>query len=173
MLAGIFEGYDFRKSKGIVERLLESLNIDYSFTPQENEGFSAGKSLNVFANRKEIGKFGIIENSKLIYYEFEVGKLLESIRPRKFTDIPKYPTQVEDITFTLPPNTRIGDVAKLIESNAFVRGYELSGVYKNDTYTFHIWYQDLHKTLTNEDVAKIRKQITSSVKTKFGGTLKG
>ncbi|MCX6704686.1 MAG: hypothetical protein NTZ07_04585, partial [Candidatus Woesebacteria bacterium] len=38
--------------------------------------------------------------------------------------------------------------------------------------TFRIWYQDPKKTLTNEEVEKIRTSILEKVKQKFGGILK-
>lgn len=172
MLAGIFESYDFRFAKGIIEGLLNKLNIEASFEVQENLGLAAGKSISVISNGKEIGKLGFVENSKLIYYEFEVSKLILNKVPKKYVDIPKYPPQIEDITLVLPEKTLIGNVVKAIkEADRSVENVELTVVYK-DAYTFRIWYQDPNKTLTDSEVEKVRNEILKEVKTKFGGQLK-
>ena len=42
----------------------------------------------------------------------------------------------------------------------------------NENYTFRIWYQDPNKTLTDEEVKKIRENIIEELKRKFGGTIK-
>jgi len=172
MLAGIFEGYEYRNAKGIIESLLEKLSIKGEFKAQENDGFSAGKSTSILLNNKEIGKFGYIENSNLIYYEFEIAKLFSNQSQKKYQEISKYPAQQEDITIILPEKTIIGEVQKLFESNQFVKGYSLDSIYNGNSFTFHIWYQDPDKTLTDSEVEKIRNEILKEVKTKFGGQLK-
>ena len=91
---------------------------------------------------------------------------------KMFTPIPANPAQVEDLTLTFPPKTRIGDVLKFIINNSkIVTNIELKDTYKG-SYTFRIWYQDPEKTLTNEETEKIRKTLLSAVKLKFGGILK-
>lgn len=172
MLAGIFEGYDFRNAKGIVEALLEKLTIHPIFEVQENNGLSAGKSVSVSANNKDIGMLGFVENSDMIYYEFEMQKLFGSLSKVQYKEIPKFPPQIEDITFDLPEKTKVGDVVDSISSiHRCITDVKLKDVFKN-SYTFRIWYQDPEKTLTDSEVEKIRNKILSEVKTKFGGTIK-
>jgi len=173
ILAGIFEGYKYREAKGIVEALLERLHLNVDFEILESKGFAAGKCVSISVENKVIGLIGYPENSEYIYYEFEVEKLFVlSQKNIEYKDISKYPAQVEDITFTLPERTKIGEVAKLIESNPLVQGYSLDSVYKGNNFTFHIWYQDPGRTLTNSDVQEIRNKIVQAIKTKFGGQIK-
>ena len=171
-LGGIFSGHDYRGAKGTVESLLESLNISYSFESQENKHFSAGRSLSVISNKKEIGKFGVIENLDLIYYEFDVKKLMESVQAVKFNSIPKYPPQVEDLTFTLPAKTKIGEVMNAIRYvNSQISKLELRDIFENN-FTFNVEYQSNEKTLTDNEVEELRKKIISILKSKFGATIK-
>jgi phenylalanyl-tRNA synthetase beta chain len=175
MLAGVFSGYDYsyRKSKGVIEAFFEKLHIPVIFEPQDSKGFSASKCATISSGKEVIGKIGFVDNNNLIYYEFEVEKLFKlSPKVIPFEQISKYPSQQEDITFALPERTKIGDLAKLIISTPSVRGCSVGNPYNGNNYTFHIWYQNPTKTLTDEEVEKIRSEILSSVKTKFGGTVK-
>jgi phenylalanyl-tRNA synthetase beta chain len=169
ILAGIFEGYGFRNAKGIIEAFLTKLRIEKELVAEETEGFSAGKSLVI----KDLGKFGIVENSNLIYYEVEVSKLFDLASENIiYKEIPKYPAQVEDITLAFPEKTKIGDVkTSIASSDTRVGEIEYVGDFKGN-HTFHIKYQDPNKTLTNDDVQTIRNKILQRVKEKFGGAIK-
>lgn len=173
MLGGIFEGYGFRKAKGIIEATLEKLHVYIIFKPEESKGFGASKCSFIYSNDEYLGKIGVVENSKLIYYEFELQKLMHiSCKEVSFKPIPKYPAQMEDITFTLPEKTYVGEVVNYIQStNRLITGVNLKDTYQN-AYTFSVKYQNLQKTLTNDEAEKIRKEIASSVKNKFGGQIK-
>lgn len=171
MLAGIFSGYDYRRAKGIVESLLEKLNIAAVFEAKDTKGFPASKVVSVKTSKGALGILGVTDNN-LIYYEFAVDKLMESKIPPEYINIPKYPAQVEDITFGLPEKSKVGDILGSITSaNQLVVKSELRDIYNNN-YTFRVWYQDPKRTLTNADVEKIRKQIISSVKTRFGAQIR-
>jgi phenylalanyl-tRNA synthetase beta chain len=171
MLAGIFSGYKYREAKGTVEALLQKLNIDIEFIAQDKNGFSASHVASIKSQGKEIGLVGVTDNN-LTYYEFEVGKLMESSSPPKFQEISKYPSQKEDLTLTFPEKTKIGDVISAIKaSSQLINKVELVDTFKGSS-TIHVEYHDEDKTLTNEDVEKVRSQILTSVKSKFGGTLK-
>ncbi len=170
-LAGILNGYDFREAKGIVEALFEKINIKINFVVEEADGFIAGKCTSVKTNGKEIGKFGYVENSELLYYQFEIENLRNYSQNPEYIDIPKYPAHIEDVTLVFPAKTRIGEVLNLISATESVSNAELKDVYK-DAYTFRIWYLDKNKTLTDSEVEKQRNKIINEVKTKFGGNLK-
>jgi phenylalanyl-tRNA synthetase beta chain len=172
-LSEIFSGYSYREAKGIIEALTEKLGIETSFESVEAKGFAASKCAFIKCKNEEIGKIGVAENSDFIYYEFDVAKLAKlSPKVVGFKEISKYPAQIEDITFDLPEKTRVGEVIKTINNlQLTISKVELTDVY-NNSYTFRIWYHNPNKTLTNEEVEGIRKEILSSVKNKFGGTVK-
>jgi phenylalanyl-tRNA synthetase beta chain len=180
MLAGVFSGYSYREAKGVIEALTEKLHIKINFASFEDKGFSASKCASITAKNEVIGKIGYAENSnfvytegEFIYYEFDVQKLAKlSEGTISFKEISKYPSQIEDITFTLPERTRVGDVIESIAaSGKDVESVELKDIF-NNSYTFKILYHDSGKTLTNEEVEKIRNGILSNLKTKFGAVVK-
>lgn len=168
-LAGIFEGYSYREAKGIIEALLQKLNITAEFISEENKGYAAGKSLTIKSEKEILGYLGYTENSRNIYYEFEVAKLFNlSQKNPTYKEIPKYPSQVEDITLILPERTKVGELTNIFESELRIQKYELTSIYDNNNFTFRIWYQDPTKTLTDIDIEKIRNKILAKLKEKFG-----
>jgi phenylalanyl-tRNA synthetase beta chain len=172
ILAGIFEGYKYRDAKGTVEALLEKIHLDADFEMIESKGFSAGKCAVVLVGKEEVGRIGYPENSKFIFYEFEVDKLFElSQKTNEYLPIPKYPAQVEDVTLIFPEKTKMGEVVTLIKSSPLVSESNLTGIYKG-SFTFRIWYQNPEKTLTDAEVEKERNKILAKIKEKFGGQIK-
>lgn len=169
-LSGIIKGKDFRKAKGIVEGLLEELNIKFKNQTEDSKHFEPSKRLVYMCGTTILGEFGKLENENLIYYSFDVESLRKNSRAFTFKPIPKYPAQIEDLTIKFPEKTMIGDVIKQIKKQKNISNVELTTVYK-ENYTFRIWYQDLKKTLDDKEVGKIREKIISIIQKKFGGNI--
>ena len=169
-LAGIFANTKFREAKGIIESLLNELNIKAEFIQEELKDFIPGQRIAIKSGGKAIGELGNLENGNLIYYEFDTARLKSLSQDFvKYISITQYPPQIEDVTISFPEKTKIGEVIKLITDNSkLITNIELKDIYK-DNYTFTIWYQDPTKNLTDREVAEIRNKIIQSVKAKFGG----
>lgn len=170
-LAGIFANYEYREAKGIVESLLEELNIKASFIQKDSKDFLPNQRIEIKRNGLVLGQFGTFE-SGYIYYEFSTEQLKTSSSPvSTFKPIPKYPAQIEDITLVLPERTRVGNLIQSIKSvSKLINNVELTDTYR-DSYTFRIWYQHPRKTLTDKEVEKIRKIILKEIKKKFGAAV--
>ena len=173
ILAGIFSNTEYQTAKGIVETLLEELNINAVFTPEDSRYFLPSNRVLIKVENKSIGQLGNLEKNDYIYYELNVEEIRKSGRKSTpFKPIPKYPPQIEDITLTFPPKTKIGEVVQSIKlCNKLVSNVELNDIYK-DSYTFRIWYQHPDKTLTDKEVEGIRNKILKEIKNKFGGIIK-
>lgn len=171
-LAGIFSNSSFRTAKGVIESLLGELNFDGKFIPEEGPNFLPGRRLVIKSGAKVIGAFGEILDG-YFYYQIDVEELrAKSKSVGRFTPIPKYPAQVEDITLKLPTKTQIGRViTSMLSSNSLISKVELKDVYL-DSNTFRVWYQNSDKTLTDAEVEKVRTQLLKSIKETFGGILK-
>jgi len=167
-LGGIFFEYEYRKAKGVVEKLLTELNIDFTLQIEDKSGFLPNGRVNIRSNNLQIGELGVLDNG-FIYYEFLISNFIKVASPdRKIKSIPGYPAQIEDLTFTFPQKTRIGEVSKLITNNSkLIAKVELKDIYK-DSYTFRVWYQHPSKTLTNSEVEKIREDFLLEIKNRFG-----
>lgn len=159
----------FRTFKGLLVAFFEKSGIAAPDFVSAGLLASLSNSYNLVIRNKVIGFGGRINN--IYFAEIDLESVLGEGNEYNVSLWPKYPPQIEDITLIFPEKTHIGEVAKIIESDPHVRGYDLTGTYKG-SYTFRIWYQDPRKTLTNEEVGTIRKEILTKIKTKFGGTVK-
>ncbi len=80
---------------------------------------------------------------------------------------------IEDLTFTLKPNTLAGQVMTTIKNvSPLVTAVKLKDIYQQN-HTFTIHYQHNQQNLTNEDVTPIREKIVKTVEDKFGVNLVG
>ncbi len=172
VLAGIIENSEYRHAKGIIEALLTELNISYEFIEEEMPLFAPGMGLKIMCGKEKLGIFGITEQGDF-YYEFDTKTLFNNYSlVGKYSPNSKFPSQIEDITFTLPEKTRIGDVITQISQRAKeIVSVVLKEVYEN-SFTFRVEYQSMEKTLENKDVEKIRSNIISAIEKKFGGKVK-
>ncbi len=170
-LAGILANNSYRESKGLVEGLLVKLGVPVKFTQNEEKLFLPSQHLNITVGKSPVGQFGTLE-SGYHYYELDLEKLRKLTKTiSTYKLIPKYPAQIEDITFKLPQKTKVGEVISLISTFKLVSNVELRDIY-NDSFTFRIWYQDLSKTLTDNEVNLIRSKLVSQVQYKLGGIVK-
>ncbi len=170
-ISGIMKNMEYRKAKGIVETLLEELNIESKTIAEDSKHFQPSKRLVIMKSKTILGEFGELEKNKLLYYSFDIEGLRKNSEIHTYKPIPKYPPQIEDITLTFPEKTMVGEVAALMDKERNIDRVELTTIYK-ENYTFRIWYQHPKKTLTDEEVMKIRKSIISVIKMKFGGRIK-
>ncbi len=90
-----------------------------------------------------------------------------------YQSIPKTPAVKEDLTFTLPDKTPVGEVLTTMRTaDAQVTGVELTAVY-NQNHTFSLTYWNADKSLTAQEIEAIRKAVITAVKTAHNGTLVG
>lgn len=171
-LAGIIKSGEYRNNKGIVENLLEELNIEYITKLEDGRGYLPNQRLEVYSGKEKVGEYGNLENG-YYYYEFIINKLINAKKiVKKYKEVSKYPPQVEDLTLTIPSKTFVGDIISLITSHQpLITNIELTDIYDTN-YTFNIQYQSEDHTLTDREVEEIRANLLSSLKSKFGISIK-
>ena len=167
-LSGIIKNEKYRENKGLVETLLENLDIDYTTKLEDGKSYLANQKMIVISDNKTIGEYGNLENG-YFFYEFDIQKTINSKKiSRKYKEIAKYPPQIEDLTLIVPEKTYIGDViAQITNHQPLITKAELTDIYENN-YTFNIQYQSEDHTLTDKEVEAIRTKILSNLKSKFG-----
>ncbi|MBI2066021.1 phenylalanine--tRNA ligase subunit beta [Candidatus Woesebacteria bacterium] len=172
MLGGIFANSSYREAKGAVEGLTNELNVKSEMFSEDAAHYLPNRHIYLKVKGRILGEFGELSYGYL-YYQFDVEALRQAHREiGSFKPLPKYPAQIEDLTFSFPSRTKIGEViAFVLSKEKLVSRMELTDIYK-DAYTFRLWYQHPSKTLTDSEVEKIREDIIKSVKEKFGAYMK-
>jgi phenylalanyl-tRNA synthetase beta chain len=171
MLAGIIkkQKVSFFEIKGIIEQLLENVgikNITFEI------GHKGGFDIEVKLESELLGNIEILDED-IVDFELNFEIIEKHANLTKiYNEIPKYPSITEDINLIIDQNVKYADISSFIKKqNNLIKEVNLIDTYQN-TRTFRIKYQDSEKTLTNEDVSKIREKILKNLKEKFHAGLK-
>ena len=156
--------------KSLISAFFEKSAIDKPNYISEILNFNFTNSYLLKLENDEIGYGG--KHDDIYYLEIDLDSILGKEQKYKVNLWPKYPPQVEDITLEIPEKTYVGDViSQMTKQQPQVTRVELIDVFQRN-YTFNIEYQDENKTLTDSEVKAIRTKILSSLKLKFGITIK-
>jgi len=185
---------DFYDLKGILETVLGSLHLqDVRYEPGQYPSFHPGKCAHVYLGDVKIGSFGelhplVRENydlpqAPLIAADFNLSAIIAAV-PSLFdvTSIPNQPPVFEDLAVVVDENIPAEKVAALIRQTGgkMLTNLRLFDVYRGDqvgegkkSLAYSLVYQHPERTLTDKDVAKIRKSIIYRVERELGGELRG
>ena len=125
-------------------------------------------------------RFGL--SSETYVLECDVNCLTEAAkRVPQFTHIPQFPSTSRDIAVVVPQEVSAADLQEEIRSQA---GPLLTSVKLFDVYTgkqvkegcksvaFSLTFQDLNKTLQDQEIDPIIKKVVDHVQTTFQGILR-
>src|SRR3989344_1697793 len=100
----------------------------------------------------------------------------------KYTEVSKYPENSRDISFIIDKSINLNNYYELArdEANNLIEEVKLIDSYENEekfgkdkkSYTFHIVYRSLEKTLTDEEVNKIHDKITEKTKQELNAIIR-
>jgi phenylalanyl-tRNA synthetase beta chain len=189
------ENFDFFDLKGVLETLLARLGIKESeiewvaksptppFGPQCAELLIRGTSQGILGRLHAQVQQGF-ELPVIPVYLAEV-RLAALIRPSwdidKMPPISSYPPVVEDLAFAVAEQVSAGQVAEAIRRAGapLLTDVELFDLYRGQpipegqkSLAYKVTYQSLEKSLTDEEVAAVRKKIIARVAKDAGGTLR-
>jgi phenylalanyl-tRNA synthetase alpha chain len=99
-----------------------------------------------------------------------------------FEEVSKYPPAYRDISFVVPKSFVPNNYFDLVRDIAgeLVEEVELTDKYENDkkfgkdkmSYTYHITYRSLGRTLTNEEVDKLHKVLEQATRESFAAEVR-
>ena len=177
------ENVDFYDMKGIVEGLLEAMQVhEYSLVRSSAPYLHPGKSCDIIIDGKVIGSFGEVhpvaqENFELdqatYVLEMEVEPLVATATAvPKYQHLPKYPAMSRDIAVVVPAEVTNEEIEGVIRAHA---GELLRSVRVFDIYTgkqvaagcksmaFNLTYQAADRTLTDAEVDASMKAVIAEV----------
>jgi len=184
---------DFYDMKGIIEGLVEGLHLNGAAYERANHSaFHPGRSATLTLNGKEIGTFGELHpivadrfkltQSPVFVAELDVDALLKkAAKAHSVEALPITPAVLEDIALIVPQNISAAEVETVIRKagGRLLKDVSLFDVYTGDpipeghrSLAYALTYQTDDKTLTDKDVAKVRKKIISSAQHQLGAQLR-
>ncbi|MCL6096456.1 MAG: phenylalanine--tRNA ligase subunit beta [Patescibacteria group bacterium] len=170
-LAGVIKktNASFYEIKGLIEQLLSDLGIR---NPAFKSSQKGGLGSSIYIEKEYLGEIEVLD-SNLIDFEINFETVLKFANLKKeYKPLSKYPQVTEDISVVVDDGIETeGLIAQIKKQSELISDVTLADKFK-DSRTFHIVYQHPDRNLTNEDVAKIRKQIITSLKESFKASIK-
>lgn len=175
---------DFYYISGILNNLMNLLNINYNLVPSNNESFHPYQQANIVVNDKIVGMIGKIhpKTYKKDCFAFELYlDNLEANKNFKYEQISKYPNVERDLAIVLKDNILISDLIKIIKQtgkNQLIN-VEIFDIYKgahieenHQSVAIRLTFNDQNKTLEKEDVDKIMNRIIKRIEYEFQGKIR-
>ena len=187
------EPVDFFDAKGIIESVLELLDIGWiSWSTEIPESyFHPGKSCRVLAGREQIGSVGELHPSvqknfaieKPVYcFELDFEKLVKLSKTKKTITAPsRFPDSTRDIAMLLPEELPAARVVECIKSEKSkeIENVQIFDVYRGKgvadgfkSIAVRIRYRSFERTLTEEEISVLHQRIISSLVNKLQVTLR-
>ncbi len=171
---------DFYVLKGIIENVLEAININYYDVEKENKNASyhPGRCANIKVGIDTIATLGevhpeVLDNymiSKRAYLaEVNITKLVKySKSNKKYVEVPKFPAVERDIAIIVDEQIEVGKIEKIIKKKAkkWLEDIQLFDIYKDKkigenkkSVAYSLVFRDKSKTLSDEEVNQIMEEI--------------
>jgi len=184
---------DFYDIKGVVSALLQGLELgELRFEPGEHPAFHPGRCARVLAGEHQLGVLGELHprvqtNYDLPDHPTQIATLyldaLYDLVPERFDSqgVPAYPPVLEDLAIVVDESLPAGQVDALIRQTGgkLLTGLALFDVYRGEqlgagkkSLAYQLTYQHPDRTLTDEEVAKLRERIVKRLEQELGGKLR-
>jgi phenylalanyl-tRNA synthetase beta chain len=182
---------DARDAVGIWEVLAAALGVEYRLEQTVEPAFHPGRSGRVVAGGAVIGMVGEIHpavaarfglTGRVAVGDFDLAALMVGVPPREFAAPSPYPPVVFDLAFDLAEEV---PAAGLLAEVRTAGGTSLERVQVFDVFrgpplaagrkslAIRLTFRDPGRTLTDEDLVPVRKQIIEAVAASLGGRLRG
>jgi phenylalanyl-tRNA synthetase beta chain len=179
--------------KGVLKALFEALHLhDISYVPGDHPSFHPGKCAEVHWQGKRLGWAGELhplvseayglESHPVAAADLDIQSVLPAIPDRFRVDpVPAYPPVLEDLALVVDDDVPAAMVAEAIRhlGGDLVVDVRLFDVYQGDqiesgkrSLAYSVVYQSPDKTLTDDEVTRVRKQIIEGLENDLGAVLR-
>jgi phenylalanyl-tRNA synthetase beta chain len=184
---------DFYDLKGVLETLLEQLGArTVSYLPADSLIFQPGRAARILVKEVEIGLMGELHpaareaydlpRQRIALLELDLDLLLANLdKPAYYKPISRFPLVAQDLALIMDEAVPAQKVEELIlkvggESIAEVKLFD---VYRGEpipvgkkSLAYAISYQDLERTLTDKNVARVREKIRVQLERELNAVLR-
>ena len=184
---------DFYELKGIIEQLLQALNIrKYKVeSSTDNKTFHPGRTAKLTINGEYAGIFGQVHYYVTQNYEIDLPVYLAALefdtlfryqRPEKsYQALPKYPAVTRDIAMLCDDTIEVGQIEEVIKkcSGELLEELQLFDVYKGKqiphgkkSVAYSVLFRDKSKTLEESEVNAVMERILTELETRLHAELR-
>lgn len=173
---------DFYIVKGIIENLLNYLGFNnrYEFKKEALIDMHPGRCATIYIDNQRVGFIGQIhpkiEKKEVYVFELSITKLLSfKVRNIKYKEVSKFPSIKKDVAFITTHSAQ--DITNVIKKTGsrLLTDIDIFDVYEKadqKSIAFSLTFNDMTRTLTEEEVMEIFNRIIKEVETKTASKLK-
>ncbi|AVP53956.1 phenylalanyl-tRNA synthetase subunit beta [Clostridium tetani] len=193
LVIGMYGEVDYLNLKGILENLIEELNIEKSSYKRESEHptFHPGKTAKLYVNKEFAGLLGEIHPDVLDNYDIDEKCYIAELNldvlfknaniEKKYTALPKFPAVDRDMALLVDDEVLVQDIESIIRNKGgkILEDVKLFDVYKGTqipegkkSVAYSIVYRMPNRTLTDAEVTKVHDKIVRTLENNLGAELR-
>ncbi|HDF7954603.1 phenylalanine--tRNA ligase subunit beta [Staphylococcus aureus] len=175
------ETVDFYLAKGVVDRVSEKLNLEFSYRRADIDGLHPGRTAEILLENKVVGFIGELhpilaaDNDLKRTYVFELNfdaLMAVSVGYINYKPIPRFPGMSRDIALEVDQNIPAADLLSTIHAHGgnILKDTLVFDVYQGEhlekgkkSIAIRLNYLDTEETLTDERVSKVQAEIEAAL----------
>ncbi|HCZ8127655.1 TPA: phenylalanine--tRNA ligase subunit beta [Staphylococcus aureus] len=175
------ETVDFYLAKGVVDRVAEKLNLEFSYRRADIDGLHPGRTAEILLENKVVGFIGELhptlaaDNDLKRTYVFELNfdaLMAVSVGYINYQPIPRFPGMSRDIALEVNQNIPAADLLSKIHAHGgnILKDTLVFDVYQGEhlekgkkSIAIRLNYLDTEETLTDERVSKVQAEIEAAL----------
>ncbi|HDD7835508.1 TPA: phenylalanine--tRNA ligase subunit beta [Staphylococcus aureus] len=175
------ETVDFYLAKGVVDRVSEKLNLEFSYRRADIDGLHPGRTAEILLENKVVGFIGELhptlaaDNDLKRTYVFELNfdaLMAVSVGYINYQPIPRFPGMSCDIALEVDQNIPAADLLSTIHAHGgnILKDTLVFDVYQGEhlekgkkSIAIRLNYLDTEETLTDERVSKVQAEIEAAL----------
>lgn len=175
------ETVDFYLAKGVVDRVSEKLNLEFSYRRADIDGLHPGRTAEILLENKVVGFIGELhptlaaDNDLKRTYVFELNfdaLISVSVGYINYQPIPRFPGMSRDIALEVDQNIPAADLLSTIHAHGgnILKDTLVFDVYQGEhlekgkkSIAIRLNYLDTEETLTDERVSKVQAEIEAAL----------
>ncbi|HFE5312599.1 TPA: phenylalanine--tRNA ligase subunit beta [Staphylococcus aureus] len=175
------ETVDFYLAKGVVDRVSEKLNLEFSYRRADIDGLHPGRTAEILLENKVVGFIGELhptlaaDNDLKRTYLFELNfdaLMAVSVGYINYQPIPRFPGMSRDIALEVDQNIPAADLLSTIHAHGgnILKDTLVFDVYQGEhlekgkkSIAIRLNYLDTEETLTDERVSKVQAEIEAAL----------
>ncbi|HDB0040659.1 TPA: phenylalanine--tRNA ligase subunit beta [Staphylococcus aureus] len=175
------ETVDFYLAKGVVDRVSEKLNLEFSYRRADIDGLHPGRTAEILLENKVVGFIGELhpilaaDNDLKRTYVFELNfdaLMAVSVGYINYQPIPRFPGMSRDIALEVDQNIPAAELLSTIHAHGgnILKDTLVFDVYQGEhlekgkkSIAIRLNYLDTEETLTDERVSKVQAEIEAAL----------
>lgn len=175
------ETVDFYLAKGVMDRVSEKLNLEFSYRRADIDGLHPGRTAEILLENKIVGFIGELhptlaaDNDLKRTYVFELNfdaLMSVSVGYINYQPIPRFPGMSRDIALEVDQNIPAADLLSTIHAHGgnILKDTLVFDVYQGEhlekgkkSIAIRLNYLDTEETLTDERVSKVQAEIEAAL----------